>query len=100
MKKALGVKQGGKFLARAIEGLLEWQLDHEEADEAAAEAWLLGQRENLGLPIANSIDKGRTKYPNSSIYPFFLLDILLLNPASHKCISLSSAYPRKHLTGL
>ncbi|KAI1032938.1 hypothetical protein LB504_006675 [Fusarium proliferatum] len=54
MKKALGVKQGGKFLARAIEGLLEWQLDHEEADEAAAEAWLLSQREKLGLPIAES----------------------------------------------
>ncbi|KAJ4266068.1 CCA tRNA nucleotidyltransferase, mitochondrial [Fusarium torreyae] len=31
IKKAFGVKQGGKFLAKAVEGLLEWQLDHEEA---------------------------------------------------------------------
>ncbi|KAH7216847.1 poly(A) polymerase [Fusarium oxysporum] len=54
IKKALGVKQGGKLLARAIEVLLEWQLDHEEADEAAAEAWLLSQRDKLGLPIAES----------------------------------------------
>ncbi|KAF4433083.1 Poly A polymerase head domain [Fusarium acutatum] len=54
IKKALGVKQGGGFLARAIEGLLVWQLDHEEADEAAAEAWLLSQRDKLGLPIAES----------------------------------------------
>ncbi|EXK39938.1 hypothetical protein FOXG_10265 [Fusarium oxysporum f. sp. lycopersici 4287] len=54
IKKVLGVKQGGKFLARAIEVLLEWQLDHEEADEAAAEAWLLSQRDKLGLPIAES----------------------------------------------
>ncbi|EWY91266.1 hypothetical protein FOYG_08425 [Fusarium oxysporum NRRL 32931] len=54
IKKALGVKQGGKLFARAIEVLLEWQLDHEEADEAAAEAWLLSQRDKLGLPIAES----------------------------------------------
>ncbi|ENH62962.1 CCA tRNA nucleotidyltransferase, mitochondrial [Fusarium oxysporum f. sp. cubense race 1] len=54
IKKALGVKQGGKLLARAIEVLLEWQLDHKEADEAAAEAWLLSQRDKLGLPIAES----------------------------------------------
>ncbi|EWG49355.1 hypothetical protein FVEG_08912 [Fusarium verticillioides 7600] len=54
IKKALGVSHGGKFLARAIEGLLEWQLDHEDADEAAAEAWLLSQGDKLGLPIAES----------------------------------------------
>ena len=54
IKKAFGVRQGGKFLARAIEGLFEWQLDHEGADEAAAEAWLLNQRGKLGLPIAES----------------------------------------------
>ncbi|KAF4333540.1 poly A polymerase head domain protein [Fusarium beomiforme] len=53
IKRAFGVKQGGKFLARAVEGLLEWQLDHEGADEVAAEAWLLSHRDQLGVPIAD-----------------------------------------------
>ncbi|KAL5585098.1 hypothetical protein FOVSG1_014487 [Fusarium oxysporum f. sp. vasinfectum] len=68
IKKALGVKQGGNFLARAIEVLLEWQLDHEEADEAAAEAWLLSQRDKLGLPIAESKRIPRLDHPTHRVH--------------------------------
>lgn len=45
-----GLKAGGKFLNDAIDGIIAWKFDNENGTAEAAEAWLLTQRDSLGIP--------------------------------------------------
>lgn len=44
------LKEGGRFLKDAIDGLIAWKFDNEDATPEKATAWLLRQRDNLGIP--------------------------------------------------
>lgn len=50
-----GLKEGGEFLKNAIDGILAWKFDNEDGTAEEAKAWLLTQRDSLGIPQANSI---------------------------------------------
>lgn len=45
-----GLLHGGKYLKNAIDGLVAWQFDHSNASVEEAKAWLLQERDTLGIP--------------------------------------------------
>lgn len=52
IQSLFGIKNGGKFLKTALDGLMAWQLDHSDSGVEEAKMWLLGQREAFGIPQA------------------------------------------------
>ncbi|KAK3943911.1 putative tRNA nucleotidyltransferase [Diplogelasinospora grovesii] len=50
IQSLFGLRKGGKFLKSALDDLLAWQFDHVDSGIGEAKAWLLGQRERLGVP--------------------------------------------------
>ncbi len=54
IQSLFGLQKGGKFLKRALNHLLAWQLDHVDSGTREAKAWLLDQRERLGIPPGNT----------------------------------------------
>ena len=53
IQSLFGLRKGGKFLKRALDGLVTWQFDHSNTDVDEAKVWLLGQREIFGVPQAS-----------------------------------------------
>ncbi|KAG5920348.1 hypothetical protein E4U42_006222 [Claviceps africana] len=52
IQRLFGLQRGGKFLKTALDGLVEWQFDHAGSGPDEAKAWLVSQRERLGIPRA------------------------------------------------
>lgn len=51
IKSLFGVQKGGKFIKTAIDDLLIFGFDHQDCGKEDAKAWLLSQRESLGVPL-------------------------------------------------
>ncbi|KAI0478449.1 putative poly(A) polymerase [Xylariaceae sp. FL0804] len=51
-----GVKKGGKFIKSAIDDLVAWQFDHVDGGVEEARAWLIDQKERLGIPSDGKAD--------------------------------------------
>lgn len=50
LKSIFNLTQKGAFLQVAIDGLVQWQFDHENASKADAIEWVLTQKENFHIP--------------------------------------------------
>lgn len=53
--RQFGLEKGGRFLKRAIDGLLEWQFDHVDGSIEEAKSWLLDNQEKLGIPPRSEV---------------------------------------------
>ncbi len=54
-----GLPTGGRFLKDALDGLVEWQFDHQDAGVEDAKVWLREERQRLGVPptVGASLDR-------------------------------------------
>ena len=50
LKQVFGLKTNGPFIKTALDGLMEWQFDHESASRDEAIDWLRTQKEKFGIP--------------------------------------------------
>ncbi|KAG5979512.1 hypothetical protein E4U55_005088 [Claviceps digitariae] len=50
VQQLFGLQKGGKFLKTALDGLVEWQFDHADSGVEEAKAWLVGRKEEFGIP--------------------------------------------------
>lgn len=50
LKSIFNLTQNGAFLQVDIDGLVQWQFDHENASKADAIEWVLTQKENFHIP--------------------------------------------------
>jgi hypothetical protein len=50
LKTIFNLTQSGAFLKVALDGLVQWQFDHEHASKTDATEWVLTQRENFHIP--------------------------------------------------
>ena len=49
LKSIFNLVQNGTFLHVAIDGLVQWQFDHENASKTDAVEWVLTQKENFRI---------------------------------------------------
>lgn len=50
LKQLFELKKTGPFIKRALDGVLEWQFDHEHGTKEEAIEWLKTQKEAFGIP--------------------------------------------------
>lgn len=50
LKTIFNITQSGAFLKVALDGLFQWQFDHEHVSKADATEWVLTQKENFHIP--------------------------------------------------
>lgn len=50
IQSLFGLKEGGPYLKAVMDKLLEWQFNKADATREEGEAWLLGERDSLGVP--------------------------------------------------
>ncbi|KAI1822233.1 putative poly(A) polymerase [Xylaria intraflava] len=61
-----GLRSGGAFIKGAIDGLLAWQLDHNEMNSDDAAVWLRSRKDEFGIPLAEpcaSVSRRKRRRP-------------------------------------
>lgn len=53
LKTTFNLTQSGAFLKVALDGLVQWQFDHEHISKSDTTEWVLKQRENFHVPCLN-----------------------------------------------
>lgn len=50
LRQLFELQKSGPFMRAALEGILEWQFDHEDSSKEDAVEWIRGQKEHFGIP--------------------------------------------------